>query len=395
MKIDSKLSRLFCRSPWLLLIFLVIPLVVILSVVFHVKLPLSGSKYPLLVNNACFALFVLFRFLSYLPGLTKSIRYGSGNGKPRQSTELARSADIVRSSLTDAGFIFEADSNNYCEKRENGYFGTVLVYAGLLLFLFTGTLDNLFQFSGTLQDGIGVATDLKKMELYKSVSIGPVTANLNSLPKLRIIKQFIPSATYPRGATEVAFQFPDGKEQTVILKSPEPFKAGAYDIYMSKMVYEPKIAITIDNVMPVFNGMVTLDQLLENINDFSFFGTFVEGPIDGKVFYQPEKSRLRVVVNQGAEQLLDTELIFQTDKLSRSANFSIMCEKMGVWSEIYVVHRRHMYLILIGGILSVIGLLMRVAIRPQRVWLEETAEGCVVRTVGKNLLRDEERHVEG
>jgi hypothetical protein len=245
----------------------------------------------------------------------------------------------------------------------------------------------LFQFSGTIQDGIGLATDLKKMDVYKRVSIGPVTANLSNLPKMKIVGQFFPNATYPAGATEVAFQFPDGKEKQVILKSPEPFKAGAYDIYMSKMVYEPKIAITIDNLKPVFSGKVTLNQLPENENGFSFFGTFVEGPIDGKVYFQPENSRLRVVVNQGSQQLLDSALVFQLDRLSRSANFSIMCERMGVWSEIYVVHRRHITLIFLGGVIAVFGLLIRVMIRPQRVWLEEADDGCLLRSVGNDAER--------
>jgi hypothetical protein len=386
MKIDSKLSRLFFRSPWLLLVFLVIPLVVILSVVFHIKLPLTSSKYPLLVNNACFGMLVLLRFLYYLAGLTKKFRYGSSACVPRKLTAVSQSADRVRTSLSGAGYLFNADGS-YGEKQDYGYVGTLLVYAGLFFVLFTGTLDNLFQFSGIIRDGIGVATDLKKLDAYKRVSIGPVTANLTTLPKMRIVRQFFPNATYPRGATEVAFQFPDGKEQQVILKSPEPFKSGAYDIYMSKMVYEPKIAITIDNFIPVFNGKVTLDQLPENVNGFSFFGTFVEGPIDGKVYYQPETSRLRVLVNQGSQQLLDTELAFQVDRLSRSANFAIMCERMGVWSEIYVVHRRHMPVVFFGGIVAVIGLLMRVMIRSQRVWLEEADGGCRGRSIGTETKR--------
>lgn len=386
MKSDSRPSRIFFRSPWLLLIFFIIPLLVILSVVFHIKLPLTSSKYPLLVNNACFSLLALARFLYYLPGLAKSIRYGAGIGMPRQSTECARTIDSVRISLTQAGYVFDS-GGNYGEKPDYGYLGMVLLYAGLFFVLFTGSLDGFCQFSGTVRDGVGVATDLKKLDVYKHVSVGPVTADLTTLPKMRIIRQFPPNATYPRGAAEVAFQFPDGKEQQVILKSPEPIKAGAYDIYLSKMVYEPMLSITIDGNAPVFNGQVTMDQLPENVNGFSFYGTFVEGALDGKVYFQPERSRLRVVVNQGAEQLIDTELIFQVDRLSRSANFTIMCKQMGVWSEIYVVHRRHMPVILFGGIVAVIGLLMRIIIRPQRVWLEKTDGGCRVRSIGKEIKR--------
>ncbi len=389
MKIDAKFSRLFFRSPWPLFIFFIIPLAVILSVVLHTRLPLTASTYPLLVNNTCLSLFVLLRFFHYLPGLVRKIRYGADNNMPLSGLETGRSVDSFRNSLAGAGFVFDT-VGTYGEKRDYGYPGMVLLYAGLFLVLFTGSMDNLYQFSGTVQDGVGVATDLKKMEVFKKLSVGPVKTDLSTLPKMRVIRQYPPNTTYPRGATEVAFRFPDEKEQQVILKSPEPFKAGAYDIYMSKMVYEPKIVITIDNTVTVFSGRVSLEQLPEVVDGFSFFGSFVEGPIDGEIYYQPSKSRLRVIVHQGEQRILDTELIFQLDQVSKFANFAITCEKMGVWSEIYVVHRRHMPVIFFGAILAVIGLLMRIIFRSQRVWLEESAAGCSVRHTGKNLLGHEE-----
>jgi cytochrome c biogenesis protein ResB len=375
-------SELFFRSPWLLLIFIVIPIMVIFSVVFHFKLPLTHSAYPLLVNNACFGLLALIRFLYYLARLTKKFRYIPSAGVPQKSTIVTQSTDRVCESLSAAGYLLDADGH-YGEKHDFGYIGTLLVYAGLFIVFLTGTLDNMYQFSGTIRDGVGIATDLQKLDSFKKVSVGPITADLSTLPKMRIVRQFFPSKTYPEGATEVAFRFPDGKEQETILKAPEPFRAGAYDIYMSKMVYEPRLAITIDNTKPVFNGTVTLDQLPEEVNGFSFHGAFAEGLIDGEVFYQPAKSRLRVIVNQGAQRLIDTELVFQVDRLSRSANFAVTCERMGVWSEIYVVHRRHMSVIFFGGFLALIGLLLRIVIRPQRVWLEETDGGCQVRITGE------------
>jgi hypothetical protein len=204
-----------------------------------------------------------------------------------------------------------------------------------------------------------------------------------TLPMIKIFKQFIPDATYPRGAAEIAFYPADGKEQAVILKPSDPFRAGAYNIYMSKMVYEPTIAITFDNFRPVFNGKIMLNQMAAKVNGFGFAGTFAEGDINGSVYYQPEKSRLRVVLYQGDQLRLDAEQIFQVDRLISSGNFLIMCEKMGVWSEIHVVHRRHMNIIWMGGIVALIGLLMRLAIRPQRIWLEETPDWCRVRWVGK------------
>jgi len=387
MKTDSKFLRIVFASPWPLFIFLVIPLFVVLSFSLHVQLPLTHSTYPFLYNNACLTLFIALRFLYYLLGIPKGIRYGSCTGAPRQSVSLPHPAGTVRSKLAGAGYVFNS-TGCYGEKRDTGYLGTTLLYAGLLLFLFTGTWDNMYQYSGSLLDGIGASTDLNRPEAYRRLTTGPLTRKPENLPKMKILKQFIPDAAHPSGAAEIAFVSADGKEQMVTLKAPtDIYQAGPYDITMSKIVYEPTIVITLNNSTPVFNGQITLNQMAVEEDGFGFYGTFVEGPLNGKVYYQPEKSRLRVIMHQGNELLLDTDLIFQVDRRSTSANFTILCEKMGVWSEIRVVHRRHMNVIWLGGLGALIGLLMRVAIRPQRVWLEETQEGCLVRFVGKGTER--------
>jgi hypothetical protein len=209
---------------------------------------------------------------------------------------------------------------------------------------------------------------------------------------MKIIRHIIPDATYPKGAAEFVFINSSGKQQEVILKSPDPYRVGGFDIFMDKMYYEPKILVTIDGATPVFNGQIMLRPLAVKINDYGFYGPFVEGNLDGEVYYQPEKSRLKMVLRQGRNVLIDKELIFQVERQQTLGNISFTCENMGVWSEIHVVRRRHMPFIFLGGIIVAIGLLMRVAIRPQRVWLEEAAEGCRVRVVGKEamkLLRDE------
>ena len=386
MKSDSKIARLVFASPWLLLIFCVVPLLVLMAVFLHLNLPLANSKYPLLYNNACFTLFVALRLLYYLQGIARGVRYGSGSGAPRESLAVAGSTEAVRASLAGAGFVFSR-GGEYAEKRDAGYLGTAIFYAGLLLVLFTGTRDNMCQYSGVLLDGVGVSTDLNRVEAYRRLTTGPLTRKPTTLPRMKIIRQIIPGDAYPRGAVGIAFISAEGKEQEVVLKASELYPAGDYDLYMSKMVYEPQLAIAINDSSPVFSGKVLLHQMAAKENGFGFYGAFVEGPLDGEVYYQPEKSRLKVVVHQGRATLLDTELIFQIDRLSRSANFSVLCEKMGVWSEIHVVHRRHLSLIFLGAVIAMVGLLARAAIRPQRVWLEDAPEGCRARVVGREATK--------
>jgi len=385
MKTDSKLLRLACVSPWPFLIFFCIPLLVILTFWFPLPLPHNGAKYALLVNNSCFALFVAFRLLYYLLGLTRGVRYGATHTASGDFQDVSQSCGAVRETLAAAGFHF--DAGRYGEKHDLGYLGTTVLYAGLLVVLCAGTYDNVRQFSGTLLDGIGVATDLNQIDKYREVVAGPFASAPTSLPKMKIVHQYMPDARYPRGATEVAFRFPDDREQQTILKCPEPFRAGAFDVYMSKMVYEPKLSVTIDNAAPVFSGAVLLDPLVKKENGYGFYGAFVKDNLDGEVWYQPETNRLRMVLRQGPLTLLDKELVFQVDRLQTSGNISFSCERLGVWSELHVVRRRHFPILFIGGFIALLGLVLRLAFKPQRVWLEDVYGNCRVEAVGKEALQ--------
>jgi ResB-like family len=387
MKDDSRLSRLIFVSPWFLLIFLVIPVIDILSLSLHIQLPLAGSK-PLLVNNICFALLVACRLLRYLTGLGKEMRYGAGYRLPRHDAAIARSVPEVRGVLKSAGYSF-ADGEVYGEKRDLGYLGTTVLYGGLLTLLAVGSWDNLRQFSGVLLDGIGPATRLNRTESYRSLNTGLLSSKPDSLPRMKIVNQFMPDSNYPRGATEVSLISEDGKEMSTILRPGFPINYGAYEIYMTKLVYEPEIVIKTRDSKILFDGLVMLDPLVQKRGDFSFYGLYVGADLVGGVYYQPEKSRLKVVITRGEKRVV-TDMTFQVDQQMEQGDYILSCAKMGQWSEIHVVHRRHKNLMMVGGGIAIIGLLMRIAIRPRRVWLEEAGEGCRVRAVGgetKRLLK--------
>jgi hypothetical protein len=198
------------------------------------------------------------------------------------------------------------------------------------------------------------------------------------------MRHFIPDATYPFGAADVLFTNTNGKEENIILKAPDPYRVGDYNIYMAKMLYEPTIAVSIDGAIPVYHGKMMLRPLAAKIDNFGFYTSFVEGNLDGEVYYQPEKSRLKMVLRQGSNTLMDKELIFQVDRQQSLGNISFTVDRMGVWSEIHVVKRRHFTLVIFGGFAALIGLVLRVFIRPQRVWLEEVDGECRVRCVGKD-----------
>ncbi len=385
MKAESKLSRLVLVSPWPLLIFLVIPLLVILNVTLHVRLPLVGSATSLLINNVCFALFAAIRLFRYCTGMRKSVRYGAGCCRPRQGVTLPLPVAEVQTLLGKAGYSFDA-SGRYCEQRDIGYLGTTVMYGGLFILLAVGSWDNLRQFSGVLLDGMGPATNLNKVESYLRIKKGSLTGNPVSLPRMQIISQSLPGSTYPKGATEVALTAEDGKAQKFTLIPGEPVSYGTFDISMAKLVFQPRIVIKTRDSKTLFDEFVMLDPLVQKRGVYSFYGLFQGVNLGGGVYYQPEKSTLLVVFSGGDKKVV-ADMTFQVDQQVLQGDYILSCSKMGQWSEIHVVHRRHKGLLMAGGIIAVIGLLLRVAIRPQRVWLEEAPEGCVVRVVGKEAIR--------
>lgn len=375
MTFASRLSRLLFVSPWVLLIFLIIPLLVVLSVTLNVKIFLLGSTRPLLINNICFTVVAGCRLVRYLAHYRKTIRYDATSRRPRQSETFLLSKVAARASLTGSGYVFDP-AGSYGEKRDFGYLGTTVLYAGLFLLLAVGSWDNLRQFSGVVLDGMGPATDLNKPTAYRSITSGYFAATPKSLPKMQIIAQHLPDATYPMGATEVVL-YPEGeKPRSCLLKPRDPLKVDGYDIYMAKLVFEPQILIKRSDInKPLFDAIVTLNPLVEKRGVYSFYGLFQGYNIGGGVYYQPEKSSLLVVISRN-EQKVVTEMAFQVDQQVEQGDFIISCTKLGQWSEIHVVHRRHKELLVLGGIVALLGLVLRVSIRPRRVWLEETAGEC-------------------
>lgn len=384
MNTDSKIFRLIVVTPWFLIIFLAFPVLVILSVKFHIQLLVANPTKLLLVNNVCFALLVASRFLWYLTRVGKTIRYGIGHGQPQKAFSLLTTRAETQRELSNAGYAFTPDGT-YGEKRDFGYLGTTIFYFGLLVFLSVGIWDNLQQFSGTLLDGMGPATKLSRIESYRRVNKGLFAASPVSLPMMHIISQYLPDNTYPKGATEVALTAEDGKTQTFTLIPGQPVRYGAFDISMTKLVFQPQIVIKHKDSGILFDGLVMLDPLVQKRGVYSFYGLFQGVILGGGVYYQPERNMLMVVISRGDEKVV-TDLAFQVDQQVVQGDYILSCAKMGQWSEIHVIHRRHKGLLIVGGIIAVIGLLLRIIIRPQRVWLEEAAEGCTIRSSGKETM---------
>jgi hypothetical protein len=390
MNADNKLLRLIVVSPWSLLIFLVIPVLVILSVKFHIQLPFDNPTKLLTINNVCLVILVASRALWYLSRAGKAIRYSIGHGRPRSAVSLLIPRVETQQVLSNAGYSFVPEGT-YGEKKDFGYLGTTIFYVGLFILLSVGIWDNMRQFSGTLLDGMGPATKLSRVQSYSRIHKGSFPAKIDLLPQLVITKQVFPDDNLPKGATEIALFSDDGKEQKRILVPGNPIRYGDFDISMTKLVFEPQIVIKTTDGTVLFDELVKLDPLLQKRGVFSFYGLYQGYNLGGGIYYQPEKNNLMVVVSRGEKKAV-SEMVFQVDQQVTQGGYVISCAKMGQWSEIQVIHRRHQGLLVIGGIIAFIGLLLRTIIRPQRVWLEERPEGCLISSSGKdamNLLKTE------
>jgi hypothetical protein len=120
--------------------------------------------------------------------------------------------------------------------------------------------------------------------------------------------------------------------------------------------------------------------------DFSFHGLFMGAQVVGGVYYQPEKSLLMVVITRDDKRVV-ADMTFQVDQQVEKEGYILSCAKMGEWSEIHVVYRRHKGLLLLGGAIAFMGLVLRLAIPTERIWLEGADGGCRVTAVGKETLK--------
>lgn len=382
---NSKLLRFLVRSPLPLVIFIIIPAALILGAVLHIQLPFRITQKMLLANNCALLLFLAARLLHYLSGLRHAIRYGQSAHPAAAPLTPARPAAEIREELIRGGFRWNADGN-YAEKRDSGYLGTVLIYGGLFLLLFIGTWENLSQFSGTLLHGIGLPADLEKRGTYSPLTRG-ILASTSGLPKLEITRQIFASNTYNRGASDITLWPKNGSEplRTTLVGSGDPYRYKGFDIYLAKQLVDVALNLKSgkDGKKVVYYDSVKLSPLWKKEGDYSMYGTF-KTPVghEGEAFYNPDKKTFKFTMTREGRKVLDTEYVLYQYREKEAGGFVISLDAMGSWSEIHVVRRRHMEFLWVGGIIAFLGLIMRIAFRPQRVWLEDTPEGCRVWVAG-------------
>lgn len=381
MPTNSRFFRFVLESPLFLIVFALIPGALITSRLFHGVLPFRVSTRMLMVNAIGLLICLVIRFIHCLIRVPRPIRYGAERRKASAGTLVNCPVAVLRANLETAGYRI-TDDGNYAEKRDIGYLGTLLMYGFLLLLVATGVRDNLYQFSGTFIHGLGVAASLDKTAIYFPVIKGPL-ASVAVLPLLDISKQIFPDKDYPKGATEIVLLSKDGMLllRKNLIAGGDPAVYQGFDIYLAKMLVDASLKIKVKDGRgkAVFEDAVKLSPLLDKQGDYNYYGAFGTPEAgDGDLYYDSSHNNFRIVLTKGGKKLIDTVYEFQRYRDKTEGDFTLEIAGIGRWSELHVVHKRHIPLIVGCGIMAVLGLMARIFFRPQRVWLEETAEGCRV-----------------
>lgn len=382
----SSIKNLFFVSPFVLLIFLIIPFYSILGIIRH--LPVSGNL--LLFNNCCFLIIVTIRFVRYVRKLRCDIRYGADYRQPKSVTSLDRPMQELKGELDGVGYRFDS-GGRYGEKRDMGYLGTTLLYGGLFLLLLFGSYDFMREYSIMVRMGVGEPMSLDGKGLTGQFEAGTLAAT-SRLPLLQVRRQILPNAEWPKGATEIALVNTERKELAKAIIAPgKPFRYRGLDFHMTKFIFDALLMVRKDKTI-VYESFVKFLPLPQKKGVYSYYGSLKNDKsenVGGAAWLNPEDKAVHAEATLDGKKIVDTELKLWGKNKITQGEYVASLEGLAHWSEIRVARGRHRNMLIFGAVLAVFGGFLRIVIRPQRVWLEEAEEGCRVRSSGgktKKLL---------
>jgi len=373
-------TRFFFTSPYLFLVFLVVPAVTVACHLLHLPYP----KNLLMANNVCLLLLLALRFAWYLGRLGAARRYGADQGRPTRASDRKCAAEAVRRKLSAAGYRFDS-AGAYAEKRDLGYLGTAILYGGLTLLLAIGSWDNMRQYGGAVVTGVGAAVPMFQAQTFQKGAL----VNLETMPQLQVRRQIVPNSQYPDGASDIALLDGDGKVRASGITAPgKPLHYRGFDYEMARFMFDTTIVVT-QGGRPGIGGDVRLKPMQVRQGEYGYYGPVpnnLQSGIHGDAWYNPVQQRLKLILTLNGKQVFGDYLQTLTRTSVTNGAYNVNFQRLGQWSDIRIVNTRHMALYKVGAAVALAGLLLRLFIRPKRVWLEETAEGCRVRTVGSEAL---------
>jgi hypothetical protein len=376
---SSRLIKFLFTSPWFLLIFLAAPAFTVVSHEQH----RAYHQNLLLINNGLFLLCIAVRIGWYLLRLPFDIRYGAGSAKRKAFRTLQQSADQLRQRLLGAGFRFD-HQGNYGEQHDPGYLGTILLYCGLLLTLSVGCYDNARQYSGVIVTGVGNPVPLNAVATYSGDPIVGPLATPEFLPQLQIKQMIVSDKQWPNGAARIGLIDSDGNEVGDGFTAPgKPFHFRDYEFRLVSFRYQAAIELK-EGKSELFAGILRFGSMPVKQNGFDYYAPMPSaGNVTGDAWYNPGTGTMRVIAAKNGKQIVDSYLKMYVKVVDKQGDYQIAFKSLGQAPMIQVVRNRHMPVIVAGLFLALCGLILRLAFRPQRVWLEEAGAECRVHGAGR------------
>jgi hypothetical protein len=302
--------------------------------------------------------------------------------------DLDRPIPELKRELDGAGYCFDT-AGRYGEKRDLGYLGTTVLYGGLLLLLLVGSYDYLREYSIMVRVGVGEPMSLDGKGLVGGFEAGGLAA-ASRLPLLQVRKQILPNAQWPKGASEIVLLSKERKELAKGTIAPgKPFRYGSLDFNMTSFIFDALIVIR-EGQSIVYDSFIKFLPLQQKKDAYSYVASLRNDQfpgVKGTAWLNPEKKAVRVEAKLGEKKSVDVEMELWGKNKITQGEYIASLEGLAQWSEIRVARGRHRVMLMIGAVLAVLGGLLRIVIRPQRVWLEEAGQGCRVRAVGGKTLR--------
>jgi hypothetical protein len=379
----SVAGKFVFTSPWLPLIFIALFAVAIYAEFAHIPLPrfFPAPVRFILFNNLCLLLVIALRFIAQLVRTRRTFYYTARDRAQRDEFICSVPVDTVRGRLTKAGFCF--DSGGYGEKRTPARFAMTLVYGGILLALLVGSYDNYFHISGVFFQGEGAPALLSDESLYLNVIKGPL-ATLKGLPKIQVRKNIYKDPRWPNGAIELALLDKNNKVivKETVAKDGKPLVYKGMEYHFTRFLTDIPLLIVADDRQEEFQNHVKVIPLDKPEGNFTHYANFEGNSLLWDVLYDPATRTIKLLGGKDGKNVVDGVYQFGRDTSVHMGRFSVSVPGLSNWTEIHVVHPRHMLLVIIGAVIMAVGILIRIIFRPQRVWLEEAPEGCRVCAVG-------------
>jgi hypothetical protein len=378
-KKNSRLYRLLFISPWLPLIFIGLLAFSIYADHKHLAIPsFIRSPWDLIIfNNVCFVLVIAIRFVSQLARLNRKFRYEYGGRPHTPSGQSSASLESVRARFTKVGYYF--DKNGYGEKRTLSLPATTIIYGGILLALLVGSYDNMRQFSGVFVQGVGLPLPLDVADNYLNVFMGPLST-LKDMPKFQVRNLILDDAKWPKGAVEIAL-YENGKGNAVVAHGMvamdgQPLIYSGLEYHLGQILLKVPLQILADKGYKEFDDTLIVQPLDPPQGNYTYYSSFTGASLRWDLLYDPARKAFRLLGGMSGHNIVDGVLQFGRDNAKQMGAFTVMVPVYSQRAEIHVVRHRHMALIILGIGITVIGVVMRLLFRPQRVWLEEIPGGC-------------------